>query len=119
LEEEHIEKISSKFIVSQNSVPEFNWRMLVEKLAASPWNGGKKLDPGGWDSVAPVGLPIMNQKKPIALDENGIHKVIADFKAATIRAVKAGIRLWKFMRLTVFIAFISLSILERMRMEEV
>jgi 2,4-dienoyl-CoA reductase-like NADH-dependent reductase (Old Yellow Enzyme family) len=31
----------------------------------------------------------MNQKKHL-LDENGIHKVIADFKAATIRAVKAG-----------------------------
>jgi 2,4-dienoyl-CoA reductase-like NADH-dependent reductase (Old Yellow Enzyme family) len=33
--------------------------------------------------------------------------VIADFKAATIRA-EAGIRLWKFMRLTVFIASVSL-----------
>jgi 2,4-dienoyl-CoA reductase-like NADH-dependent reductase (Old Yellow Enzyme family) len=31
-----------------------------------------------------------SEKAPIALDENGIHKVIADFKAATIRAVKAG-----------------------------
>jgi hypothetical protein len=33
--------------------------------AASPWNGGRKVaaDQGGWDSVALVGLPIMNQKK--------------------------------------------------------
>jgi hypothetical protein len=32
--------------------------MLVEKLAASPWNGGRKVaaDQGGWDSVAPSGI---------------------------------------------------------------
>jgi hypothetical protein len=61
----------------------------------------------------------MNQKAPIALDENGIHK--ADFKAATIRA-KAGIRLWKFMRLTGIYCisfFLLYPMLERMRMEEV
>jgi 2,4-dienoyl-CoA reductase-like NADH-dependent reductase (Old Yellow Enzyme family) len=64
----------------------------------------------GWDSVAPSGIAYHeSEKAPIALDENGIHKVIADFKAATIRAVKQGIRLWKFMRLTVFIASVSFS----------
>jgi 2,4-dienoyl-CoA reductase-like NADH-dependent reductase (Old Yellow Enzyme family) len=36
------------------------------------------------------GIAYHESKAPIALDENGIHKVIADFKAATIRAVKAG-----------------------------
>jgi 2,4-dienoyl-CoA reductase-like NADH-dependent reductase (Old Yellow Enzyme family) len=36
-----------------------------------------------------VGLYHESEKAPIALDEN-VHKVIADFKAATIRAVKAG-----------------------------
>jgi hypothetical protein len=45
--------------------------------------------------------------------------VIADFKAATIRAVKA-IRLWKFMRLTGIycISFLLYPMLERMRMEK-
>jgi 2,4-dienoyl-CoA reductase-like NADH-dependent reductase (Old Yellow Enzyme family) len=62
------------------------------------WTKGSR-DQGGWDSVA-SGIVHESEKAPIALDENGIHKVIADFKAATIRAVKQGIRLWKFMRLT-------------------
>jgi 2,4-dienoyl-CoA reductase-like NADH-dependent reductase (Old Yellow Enzyme family) len=46
-------------------------------------------DQGGWDSVAPSGIAYHESEKHL-LDENGIHKVIADFKAATIRAVKAG-----------------------------
>jgi 2,4-dienoyl-CoA reductase-like NADH-dependent reductase (Old Yellow Enzyme family) len=63
---EHIEKLAqiNQFIVSQNSVPEFNWRMLVEKLAQHLHGMVTKgADQGGWDSVAPSGIAIMNQKK--------------------------------------------------------
>jgi 2,4-dienoyl-CoA reductase-like NADH-dependent reductase (Old Yellow Enzyme family) len=56
-------------------------------------------DQGEVGISSPSGIAYHESEK-IALDENGIHKVIADFKAATIRAVKQGIRLWKFMRLT-------------------
>jgi 2,4-dienoyl-CoA reductase-like NADH-dependent reductase (Old Yellow Enzyme family) len=52
--------------VSQNSVPGIQLAHAGRKAsAASPWNGGRKVaaDQGGWDSVALVGLPIMNQKK--------------------------------------------------------
>jgi 2,4-dienoyl-CoA reductase-like NADH-dependent reductase (Old Yellow Enzyme family) len=41
LEEEHIEKISSNFIVSQNSVPVQLAHAGRKASAASPWNGGK------------------------------------------------------------------------------
>ncbi|PKH67209.1 oxidoreductase [Flavobacterium sp. ALD4] len=94
--EEHIEKLAqiNQFIVSQNSVPGIQLAHAGRKAsAASPWSGGRKVaaDQGGWDSVAPSGIAYHeSEKAPIALDENGIHKVIADFKAATIRAVKAG-----------------------------
>jgi 2,4-dienoyl-CoA reductase-like NADH-dependent reductase (Old Yellow Enzyme family) len=55
----------NQFIVSQNSVPGIQWRMLVEKLAASPWNGGRKVaaDQGGWDSVAPSGIAYHESEK--------------------------------------------------------
>jgi 2,4-dienoyl-CoA reductase-like NADH-dependent reductase (Old Yellow Enzyme family) len=80
--------------VSQNSVPGIQLAHAGRKAsAASPWNGGRKVaaDQGGWDSVVSSGIAYHeSEKAPIALDENGIHKVIADFKAATIRAVKAG-----------------------------
>jgi 2,4-dienoyl-CoA reductase-like NADH-dependent reductase (Old Yellow Enzyme family) len=66
LEEEHIEKLAqiNQFIVSQNSVPGIQWRMLVEKLRSISMEWWTKVaaDQGGWDSVALVGLPIMNQK---------------------------------------------------------
>jgi 2,4-dienoyl-CoA reductase-like NADH-dependent reductase (Old Yellow Enzyme family) len=64
----------------------------------------------------------MNQKSTYALDENGIHKVIADFKAATIRAVKAGYQVMEIHAAHGYLLhqFLSpLSMLERMRMEEV
>jgi 2,4-dienoyl-CoA reductase-like NADH-dependent reductase (Old Yellow Enzyme family) len=62
---EHIEKLAqiNQFIVSQNSVPGIQLAHAGRKAsAASPWNGGK-VDQGGWDSVAPSGIAIMNQKK--------------------------------------------------------
>jgi 2,4-dienoyl-CoA reductase-like NADH-dependent reductase (Old Yellow Enzyme family) len=47
-----------------------------------------------------------------------IHKVIADFKAATIRAVKAGYQVMDS-RLYCISFFLLYPMLERMRMEEV
>jgi hypothetical protein len=90
--EEHIEKLAANKSIycEQIQFLEFNWRMLVEKLAQHLHGRHKRSrDQGGWDSVAPWDS-YHESEKPIALDENGIHKVIADFKAATIRAVKAG-----------------------------
>lgn len=82
------------FIVSQNSVPGIQLAHAGRKASsASPWNGGKKLDEtqGGWETVAPSAVAYHHtEKQPIALDTNGIQKVIFDFKSATKRAVQAG-----------------------------
>ncbi|MFD2145528.1 NADH:flavin oxidoreductase/NADH oxidase [Mucilaginibacter antarcticus] len=61
-----------------------------------PWNGGKQIasnQPHGWTTVAPSPVAFAEgDELPVELDKAGIAKVIADFKAATIRAVKAGFK---------------------------
>jgi len=62
----------------------------------APWRGGGIVDPanGGWTPVAPSALAFdAGSPVPDALDEAGIKKVVADFAAATRRALDAGFRL--------------------------
>ena len=94
--DEQIEKLQTinKFIVSQNAVPGIQIAHAGRKASVSaPWEGNKKLDvtQGGWQTVAPSAIGYHdNEAAPIALDKEGIEKVIADFKATTKRAVTAG-----------------------------
>jgi 2,4-dienoyl-CoA reductase-like NADH-dependent reductase (Old Yellow Enzyme family) len=63
---------------------------------AEPWKGGKavKLADGGWEPAAPSALAFSDDYPfPQALDEAGISKVIADFRAAAVRALDAGFQL--------------------------
>lgn len=59
-----------------------------------PWEGDRHLDnhEGGWDIVGPTdqefGGPL--DKKPAALDADGIARVVAAFRDSTIRALAAG-----------------------------
>ncbi len=95
--DEHIEKMKAitAFIKIQNAVPGIQLAHAGRKASvSSPWKGNKKLDAsqGGWQTVAPSAIPYHDSEPflPEALDKNGIQKVIADFKAATKRAVQAG-----------------------------
>ncbi len=94
--DEQIEKMQqiNRFIISQNSVPGIQLAHAGRKAsAASPWNGGRKvaIEKGGWNTVAPSAIPFYDtDPAPVALDLDGIQKVIADFKSATKRAVQAG-----------------------------
>lgn len=86
-------KIINEFILSQKSVPGIQLAHAGRKAScAVPWEGGKKLDEnhGGWITVAPSSVGYYEDEKPIALDGEGIQKVIADFASATKRAVQAG-----------------------------
>jgi 2,4-dienoyl-CoA reductase-like NADH-dependent reductase (Old Yellow Enzyme family) len=59
----------------------------------APWRGGGPLDAehGGWAPVAPSAIPFdEGYPVPIALDANGIKKVVNDFRAAAQRAREAG-----------------------------
>lgn len=58
----------------------------------APWRGGGPLDAehGGWTPVAPSAIPFdEGHPVPIALDTDGIAKVIEDFRAAAKRAREA------------------------------
>jgi 2,4-dienoyl-CoA reductase-like NADH-dependent reductase (Old Yellow Enzyme family) len=58
-----------------------------------PWEGGKMvpLAEGGWTPVGPGTQPFDDQYPvPVALDEAGIARVVADFRAAAVRAVGIG-----------------------------
>jgi 2,4-dienoyl-CoA reductase-like NADH-dependent reductase (Old Yellow Enzyme family) len=63
---------------------------------AEPWHGGHAvaLVDGGWEPVAPSALAFSDDYPfPKALDEAGISKVIADFRASALRALEAGFQL--------------------------
>jgi 2,4-dienoyl-CoA reductase-like NADH-dependent reductase (Old Yellow Enzyme family) len=60
---------------------------------AVPREGGKQLDEfhGGWKTVAPSNLPFnAEDRAPESLDDEGIIKIISDFKKAAGRARDAG-----------------------------
>jgi 2,4-dienoyl-CoA reductase-like NADH-dependent reductase (Old Yellow Enzyme family) len=94
--DEQIEKMKviNQFVLSQNAIPGIQLAHAGRKASVSePWNGNKKLDEsnGGWNIVAPSEIGYhSNEEPPIALDKDGIQKVISDFKSATKRAVQAG-----------------------------
>jgi 2,4-dienoyl-CoA reductase-like NADH-dependent reductase (Old Yellow Enzyme family) len=59
-----------------------------------PWQGGKQIPSGaegGWKTLAPSAIPFTEtEEAPAAIDQAGIEKVKADFKAATEKALRAG-----------------------------
>jgi len=91
----YLKKITD-FIIKQNAVPGIQLAHAGRKSSrSSPWNGDKLLagSEGGWDVVAPSAIPFSpDTGVPAALTAEGIGKVIGDFRAAAIRAVKAGFR---------------------------
>lgn len=94
--DEHIIKLAqiNAFIKQHGAVPGIQLAHAGRKASTMvPWEGRDEVKPedGGWQTVAPTAIPFAdNYPHPIALDETGIEKVIADFKSATERAVKAG-----------------------------
>lgn len=94
--DEHMQKLQDivRFIKSQNSVVGIQLAHAGRKASVSaPWLGNKKLEvsQGGWQAVAPSAVGYHdNESAPLALDKEGIQKVISDFKSATARAVQVG-----------------------------
>src|SRR5690606_30160905 len=94
--DEQMEKLMqiNTFIKQQGAVPGIQLAHAGRKASTMvPWVGrdAVKLKDGGWQTIAPTAIPYAdNYPKPVALDMEGIQKVILDFKTATQRAVKAG-----------------------------
>lgn len=59
-----------------------------------PWKGGRQIPSGeanGWETLAPSAIPFTpGEEAPAKLDKAGIVKIKTDFRAAAIRAGKAG-----------------------------
>ncbi|KAA9332996.1 NADH:flavin oxidoreductase/NADH oxidase [Hymenobacter busanensis] len=84
------------FIEGQGAVAGIQLAHAGRKAShASPWKGGAEVPEtaGGWRTVAPSALPFTDgETPPLALDEAGIQKVVADFRAAAVRSLEAGFR---------------------------
>ena len=95
----HIEKwkIITNFIRQQGAVAGIQLAHAGRKAScAEPWNGGREIKQkdGGWLTVAPSAIAFREGEEiPAALDIAGIEKVIADFKAAAVRALQADYQL--------------------------
>ncbi|OYQ42663.1 oxidoreductase [Flavobacterium cyanobacteriorum] len=93
----HVEKLRqiTSFILQENAFPGIQLAHAGRKGSITPpWQGNMKLSPeqGGWHTVAPSAIPYHANEPlpPVALDGEGIKKVIGDFRAAAGRAHDAG-----------------------------
>ncbi|WP_436491140.1 NADPH dehydrogenase NamA [Chitinophaga sp. ARDCPP14] len=94
--DEHIPMLQeiTSFISAQGAVPGIQLAHAGRKASTlRPWEGSRALpaEDGGWQVVAPSAIPFNDvYPMPVALTETGIRKVKDDFKAAAVRAQKAG-----------------------------
>ena len=96
--DKHIEQLKkiTHFITQQGSVPGMQLAHAGRKASVTePWNNDKLIPPsqGGWKTVAPSPLAFSEEKDtPIELSKEDIKKIVADFKAAAVRALAAGFK---------------------------
>ena len=97
--DEHVTRLKqiTDFIHAHGSIAGIQLAHAGRKAShQQPWLGGKQIPSDqehGWVTVAPSAVPFTDtEEAPIALDKAGIAKVIADFKAATVRAIAAGFK---------------------------
>ncbi|MET0229491.1 MAG: NADH:flavin oxidoreductase/NADH oxidase [Rhodanobacteraceae bacterium] len=87
----------AQFVAQQGAMPGVQLAHAGRKGSTKvPWQGLKALAPGegAWTPLAPSAIAFSGDYPlPAALDESGIAKVVADFRAAAQRARDAGFRL--------------------------
>ena len=84
----------ARFITAQGAIAGMQLAHAGRKAStAAPWLGGQPLtaEQGAWTTVAPSAIAFdAGYTVPVALDAEGIDTVIADFRAAAVRASDAG-----------------------------
>lgn len=95
--DEQMEKLKNivSFVHAQNCMIGIQLAHAGRKASHDlPWKGGKQLnlhDREAWQAVAPSAIPFLEgTHAPASLTDDGIKKVIDDFKKATVRAVETG-----------------------------
>lgn len=97
--DEHVAPLAriAQFVHSQGSVAGIQLAHAGRKASCDvPWKGGAGLrsqELGGWPVVGPSAVAFEDSSPmPTPLDEAGIDGVVAEFEAATRRALAAGFR---------------------------
>jgi 2,4-dienoyl-CoA reductase-like NADH-dependent reductase (Old Yellow Enzyme family) len=96
--DEHIPELKHivNFIESQEGVTGIQLAHAGRKASHhAPWQGGGPLskEEGAWQTLGPSPIPFKEgTPPPKEMDSNDIEKFLNDFRAATIRAVKAGFK---------------------------
>jgi 2,4-dienoyl-CoA reductase-like NADH-dependent reductase (Old Yellow Enzyme family) len=97
--DEHIEKLRhiTNFIHEHGGVAGIQLAHAGRKASHDvPWDGNKQIPSSkenGWKALAPSPVAFSeSEETPVELDKAGIEKVKADFKAAALRAIKAGFK---------------------------
>jgi 2,4-dienoyl-CoA reductase-like NADH-dependent reductase (Old Yellow Enzyme family) len=94
--DEHIAMLKhiNAFMEAQGTVPGVQLAHAGRKASTyAPWKGSGAVAEGGWEVVAPSALPFSEDyPQPVALDAEGLKKVIADFRTATERSLAAGFK---------------------------
>ena len=95
--DEHISKLKqiTQFIMQNGSVAGVQLAHAGRKASTrSPWKGNTAIFPteeGGWQTVAPSSIPFnAGGPEPLALTDDGLEKVRADFQQAAERSLEAG-----------------------------
>ncbi len=85
------------FIAAQGALPAMQLAHAGRKASThAPWrgSGAVAVGDGGWQVDAPSALAFDDgYPLPVALDAGGIAKVVADYRAAAVRAHAAGFRI--------------------------
>lgn len=120
--DEHIEKIKqiTSFLKAQGSVPGIQLAHAGRKASAyAPWKGSGQVTEGSWQTVAPsaVGFSAKDHP-PVALDSDGINKVIEDFGKAAVRALEAGFEVVEIHAAHGYLVHQFLSPLSNLRTDE-
>ena len=93
---EHVEEFRriTTFIHQQGAVAGIQLAHAGRKAScAEPWKGGRQINEKdkGWRTLAPSNIAFHPEDEaPLALDTDGIQKVIDDFKSAAARALQSG-----------------------------
>lgn len=96
--DEHISELKriTNFIHQHGAVAGVQLSHAGRKASSSsPWNGATQLslEEGGWQTLAPSAIAFnSNNRPPLALDKQGIERIISSFKAAAERALEAGFK---------------------------
>jgi 2,4-dienoyl-CoA reductase-like NADH-dependent reductase (Old Yellow Enzyme family) len=122
--DEHIHKLKqiTDFLKAAGSVPGIQLAHAGRKASTySAWKGHGVVAPeqGGWQTVSASSVAFAaHYDTPLALDQQGIQKVIADFAAAARRALEAGFEIIELHAAHGYLIHQFLSPLSNLRTDE-